>query len=50
MLCTLAAFYISLPFLEELLYVDCSPHNFDEIKDHEVSRTCSMHGVDEKYI
>jgi hypothetical protein len=46
----LAAFYMSLLFLEELLNVDCSPHYFDEIEDRKVSRTCSMHGGDEKYI
>ena len=50
MLSTLAAFYMSFTFLEELLNVDCSPHYFDEIEDHEVSRTCGMHGGDEKYI
>lgn len=50
MLCMLAAFYMSLLFLEELLNVDCSPHYFDEIEDRKVSRTCSMHGGDEKYI
>ena len=50
MLCTLAALFVSLLFLEELLNVDCSPHYFDEIKDHEMGRTCSMHGGDEKYM
>jgi len=50
MLCTLAAFYMSLLFLEELLNVHCSPHYFDEIEDHKVSRTCSMHGGVEKYM
>jgi len=41
---------MSLPFLEERLNFDCSPHYFDEIKVHEVGGTCSMHGEDEKYM
>jgi hypothetical protein len=49
-LCTLAVVYMSLLFLEELLNVACSPHYFDEIKEREVGRTCSMHWVVEKYM
>jgi hypothetical protein len=41
---------MSLLFLEELLNVVCSPHYFDEMKDHLVDRTCGMQWGGEKYI
>jgi hypothetical protein len=50
MLCRLATFCRSLLFLQELLNVACPPHYCDQIKAHEVGRTGSMHGGDEKYM